>query len=581
MNNDPQKNTELDRVNEWSAAMSRTHCNVPMTPTTFLERTGAVFPDAEAIVLPGGSVRYAELLSRARRLAELLRSLGVGSGDCVGLLSGNSQQVIEAHFGVPATGGLIVSLNPWLSSADIAYQINFCNCRVLIVSAQHYRRHADLFGPASPISSLRHILLVDGGDAGEASVKIMDYETSIQGVQSHTPLDALIDSEMSPMAVNFTSGTTGNPKGVTYSHRAAYLQGFGQIVMLGLDRKSRYFWSVPMFHGNGWFHIWANVAIGATQVLTPFEQTDGAASSFSQQLIDHGITHVSGAPRLIRRIIEEKPEHRWNNLTVMTGGAAPPPQLILGMKNAGVRLIHQYGLNETCAAFVVCEVQDSWQQLGDDRQVALLGRQGMAAIHAGTGLRVVDDKMNDVPRDGTSLGEVVMAGNTVALGYYKNPEATEKSFKDGWFRSGDMAVVHPDGYIELKDRIKDLIYVDTDYGWLNISSIGVERSINKCPGVKDVAVVGVAPGKLKDGNPKLVAFVEVLDDSELSIEDVHRYCEQSLGVYERPHHVFFGTLPKTATGKVTKNVLVERAASLVAELGRRAEQPRAGFAPAH
>jgi len=542
--------------------MFKSHSYVPLTPTTFLERSGRIFPDAEAIMLPTRSIRYRELLDRARKLAELLRGLGVGAGDCVGLLSENNEQLIEAHFAIPATRGLIVSFNPWLSSSDIAYQIQFCNCRVLIVSEQHYQRHATLFNSASPISSVQHILLVGEEEHDAAKATVLNYEASIHSVQSNTPLDALVESEMAPIAVNFTSGTTGKPKGVVYTHRAAYLQGIGQILMMGLERSSKYFWSLPMFHGNGWFHIWANVAIGATQLLIPFENTTETAA-FSQLLINYEVTHLGGAPRLVRHVLEERPGHRWTNLTIMTGGAAPSPALISGMKEAGVRLIHQYGLNETCGAFVVCEVQDSWQHLDDDQQVELLGRQGVAAIHAGTGLRVVDKNMNDVPQDGASLGEVIMAGNTVALEYYKNAEATHKSFEGGWFRSGDIAVVHPDGYIEIKDRIKDLIYIDTDYGWLNISSLEVERSISQCAGIKDVAVVGITQKQTENTSTKLVAFVEAIDNSHLTIKEIEKYCEQSLGIYKRPHYIFPTTLPKTATGKVKKNVLVERAVSLI------------------
>ena len=544
--------------------MSKTHCYVPLTPTTFLERSGRVFPDAKAIILPGRSIYYGELLDRARRLAGLLRNLGIGADDCVGLLSENNEQLIEAHFAIPAIGGLIVSFNPWLSSNDISYQIQLCSCRVLIVNKQHYRRHATLFNSTSSNSSVKYILLIGEAEHEDVEITVLDYETSVRNVQSDTPLDALVESEMAPIAINFTSGTTGKPKGVVYTHRAAYLQGIGQVLMMGLDRSSKYFWSLPMFHGNGWFHIWANVAIGATQLVIPFENTTESAT-FSQLLIDHKVTHLGGAPRLVRHLLEERPGHRWTNLTIMTGGAAPPPTLISGMKDANVRFIHQYGLNETCGAFVVCEVQDSWQHLDDEQQVKLIGRQGVAAIHAGTGLRVVDKNMNDVPHDGISLGEVIMAGNTVALEYYKNAEATHKSFEGGWFRSGDLAVVHPDGYIEIKDRIKDLIYIDTDYGWLNISSLEVERSISQCLGVKDVAVVGITQEETEKASTKLVAFVEIIDNSHLTIEDIEKYCDQSLGVYKRPHYIFPTTLPKTATGKVKKNVLVERSISLIGE----------------
>lgn len=550
--------------------MSNLHSYTPLTPTTLLERSGYVFRDREAIVLGDRTISYGDLLQRSRNLARTLENMGIHEGSCVALLSDNGLHTFDAHFGIPATGGLIVSINPWLSTDDIKYQLEFCKCSVVIASTAHFKRHGEIFQVHR--SSIKYVMLVTEDDIDgytvTDSITLLPYEKTIAENHSDKPLNAKISSEMSPIAVNFTSGTTGRPKGVTYSHRAAYLQALGQVMMLGLNNSSRYFWSLPMFHGNGWFHIWANVAAASRNILLSFrndEDTDFPdLPTLTECLIKHRITHLGGAPRLIRHIVTDT-SPKWPGLTVMTGGAAPSPGLIRDMKYAGAHLIHQYGLNETCGAFVVCELQDNWVDMDESRQIELRSRQGAPALVAGTGLRVVDEHMKDVETDGKSLGEVIMAGNTVALEYYNNPEATRKSFKDGWFRSGDIAVVHPDGYIEIKDRIKDMIYVDTNYGWLNISSLDVEKSISRCPGIKDVAVVGVNHDNNEKNGTKLVAFVEMIENSDLQIKDIEKFCELNLGEYERPHHIVPTVLPKTATGKIKKHELETRSINLLSE----------------
>jgi fatty-acyl-CoA synthase len=271
-------------------------------------------------------------------------------------------------------------------------------------------------------------------------------------------------------------------------------------------------------------------------------------------------THLAGAPRILRHLITaDSDESELSGLTVLTGGAAPTPDLVKSAIEQGIDLIHQYGLSETCGPFVVCEPKDEWQRLSLDEQVSLRLRQGIPAIHAGVGLRVVDEKFQDVPWDGNTLGEVLMAGNTLAQGYYGNPEASEKAFNGGWFRSGDMAVIHKDGYLELKDRIKDVIFVETAYGWENISSIEIENVVIQFPGVRDVAVVGTRG----TNNPTMVAFLELEDGGRIDSKVLQEFCGKSLPSFKVPVHYFERALPKTATGKVKKNILEEELAQLL------------------
>ena len=535
--------------------MKRSHCFTALTPLTFLERSGLVYRESPAIVTDNKIYTYGEFLGRARQLSTLLKTLSVGEGDCVGVLSDNCEQVIEAHFAVPATLGYLCSFNPSLSTSELKFQIDFCECKVILVSYENFLKHSALFSVALKNIDQKILILGTSQKMDWTNRNVLDYENAIAPMRSDEPLDACVVDEMCPIAINFTSGTTGAPKGVIFSHRAAYIQALGQALIMKLGHESNYLWSLPMFHGNGWFHIWANVAVGAKQFIQP---TDHASKvvPLSACVSEKNISHFAGAPRLIRQLFEVQPLKRWENITVMTGGAAPPHSLILNMKRCGARLIHQYGLNETCATFTLCEPQARWDNSDDQEQAKLMSRQGVPAIHAGTGFRVVDEEGTDVANDGLSVGEIIMSGNTVALGYYKNKAATDKSFIDGWFYSGDLAVVHPDGYIAIKDRKKDLIYVDTEFGWLNISSISVERSIGLCPLVKDIAVVGYQ--SLEGERTEVIAFVELMNDQVGDVEKLKTFCQSTMGVYEVPNKFYVTELPKTATGKVQKHILIQK-----------------------
>lgn len=530
------------------------HYCAALTPTVFLERTGKVFPAARAIVRGEVVVSYGQLLDRARRLAAALSRLGVAYGDRIGLLSDNSQQTIEANFGIPAAGGVVVSLNPWLPTHEIRKQLDFADCRLLIVSPACLSQHGE-----SLSNEGRRVLIVCGAIADGGH---LEYDALLAQASASQPLDAVVRSELDPIVINFTSGTTGTPKGVVMSHRAAYLHALGQVLMLGLSQDSRYLWTLPMFHVNGWGHMWAAAVVGSTQVLADLPgQTTEDEQHFATGIRAAGVTHFAGAPRLLRRLIAiEGANTAWRGCTVVTGGAAPTRALLKELEGLGIKLIHQYGLNETFGPYVVCEEQASWSSDDCEARVGRRARQGVAGIHVGTGLRVIDADGLQVPADGRTPGEVVMAGNTVALGYYGNDGATARAFVDGWFRSGDLAVVHPDGYLEIRDRIKDLIYVETDYGWENISSIEVENVLVQCPGVADAALLGLQARGKQEG-AQLVAVIEPSSQSAPSLRELRDFCDRHLPTHMRPSRFVVSTIPKTATGKTRKDVLVDRALS--------------------
>lgn len=538
------------------------HSYVPLTPVTFLERSGRAFPQRDALIHAGRIVSFGELLHRARCLAQALKRLQVAYGNKVALLTENNLPTVEAHFAIPGVGATIVMLNPWLSADDIIDLLNYCEAKVLIADAALFQKISSSW----PIG-LNHMpqLVLIGRPAEDCADKVLDYEICLGKEDGSFPLDRVVKSELDPIAINFTSGTTGRPKGVTYSHRAAYLHALGQVLMAGLAKNSKYLWVLPMFHVNGWGHMWANVAVGCTQIIPATNTIQGREAEFIDMVRQHGITHLSGAPRLVRLLAETLgPEDAFRDLTIVTGGAAPSPALVQSLEEMGVNLIHQYGLNETCGPYVICEEQDEWRALPVEARATMRARQGIATLHAGTGLRVVDSDGHDVPSDGRTLGEVVMAGNTVATGYYRNPEATEKAFRDGWFHSGDMAVVHADGYLEIRDRMKDLIYVETEYGWENISSIEIEHILCRNGAIQDAAVIGVLVEARAKESPLLVAFVELKDGKQISEEEIRSYCGDELSAYKRPQVVYFTKLPKTSTGKVRKDLLSKKALSRLA-----------------
>jgi fatty-acyl-CoA synthase len=503
-----------------------------LTPLDFLARSAKVYRDKIAVVHGDRRFTYAEFEERIHRLASALRDRGVQPGDRVAVLSPNTPAALDPHFGVPLAGGILCMLNTRLKSSELAWILNHCGARVLIADPQ-------LLPSIQPeLDNLRELQLVTD-----------DYE-SLAASGAYPFADPPAPEEEGCISINYTSGTTGFPKGVMYTHRGAYLNALGEIVEHGITGSSVYLWTLPMFHCNGWCFPWALTAAGARQVCLP--QVDPAL--ICDRIREEGVTHLCGAPVVVASLTQYALKHGIRfagGLKIVTAGAPPSPAVIRGAIEMGAEVGHVYGLTETYGPHTVCAWREEWNALPLEEHAQRKARQGVPYLIAGTDLRVADAEMRDVPADGVTLGEVLMRGNNVMLGYYNNPEATEEAFRGGWFHSGDVAVVHPDGYIELRDRRKDIIIS----GGENISSVEVEKVIYDHPAVLEAAVVAMPDDKW--GEVPL-AFVCLKDGAEATAGDVIAHCRTRLAHFKCPKAVEFGPLPKTATGKIRKNELRAR-----------------------
>ena len=524
----------------------------PQTPLTFLEWAASVYAEKIAVIHGEATVTYAELYDRCRRLASALRGRGIGAGDTVAVMSPNAPAMLEAHYGIPMAGAVLNALNFRLDAATIAFILEHGEAKALITD----REFSGVISEA--LEKLgRDILVIDVDDAlaeGGELIGELDYET-FQAEGDPEFAWKMPDDEWQAICLNYTSGTTGNPKGVVYHHRGAFLNALGNALVFGLNHRSVYLWTLPMFHCNGWTYTWGVTAVGGTHVC--LRAVDPAL--IFPMIRDHQVTHMCGAPIVLNMLLQAPDEaivtfHQ--TVEVATGGAAPPSAVISGMARMGFRVTHLYGLTETYGPSTFCAWQEDWDDLDRASKASRMGRQGVRYPTL-SGQAVIDpETMQPVPADGETMGELMLKGHTVMKGYLKNPEATETAFAGGWFHTGDLAVLHPDGYAEIKDRAKDIIIS----GGENISSLEIEETLYKHPNVMEAAVVAKTDDKWGEVP---CAFVTLKPDAEeVSAEAVIGYCRENMASFKAPKHVIFGPLPKTSTGKIQKFVLREQAEAI-------------------
>ena len=537
----------------FATGLDRNRANyAPLTPVAFLRRSAEVYPGKVAVIHGDRAHTYREFEERCARLASVLAARGIGPGDTVAVMAPNVPALLEAHYAVPGLGAVLNALNYRLDAATIAFCLEHGEAKVLITD----REFAAIVAPALKLAK-REIFVVDIDDAlgpGGARLGSVDYESWIAEGDPAFELRPPQD-EWDSLALLYTSGTTGDPKGVVYHHRGAYLNALGNALAFGLSPQSVYLWTLPMFHCSGWTYTWAVTAVGGTHVC--LRKVDPAL--IFPAIEAHGVTHLCGAPIVLNMLVHaaENVRLRLNHrVEVATGGAAPPSAIIEAMEAMGFRVTHLYGLTESYGPATLCAWQDEWQDLDLNARALLMARQGVRYPTL-AGMQVADpDTHAPVARDGLALGEVMLRGNTIMKGYLKNERATAEAFREGWYHTGDLAVWHPDGYIEVKDRSKDIIIS----GGENISSLEVEECLYRHPQVMEAAVVA-RPDEKWGETP--CAFVVLKPGAgEASSEDIIVWCREHLARFKVPRTVVFGELPKTSTGKIQKFVLRERARSL-------------------
>ncbi len=516
-----------------------------LSPLLFLERSASVYPHRAACIYNGAVTTYAQLYDRVRRQAAALRGAGVEAGDRVAFLLPNLPSMLEANYGPMGIGAVLVALNIRLSPREIAYILNHSGSKILVFDSElgdTVRQLRDECPGVETYVQVRDTAPLDDGIPGP------EYEQWLSGVE---PLDHLPGpaTELDTVTINYTSGTTGMPKGVEYTPRGAYLNAIGEAMEMGMNWRSIYLWTLPMFHANGWCFTWAVTAVGGTHVC--LRRVDPA--EVYRLIREESVTHLCAAPTVLTGLYAapEAASADLTGLTIMTAGAPPAPQVIRTIEGMGAYIIHVYGLTETYGPCTVSAPQPEWDDMTPDDVARIKARQGVLYMVYGVGLRVVDEDMQDVPRDAETMGEVVMQGDAVMKGYYDDTEATDEAFRGGWFHSGDLAVWHPDGYIELQDRSKDIIIS----GGENISSQEVEKVIMEHPAVLEVCVVGV-PDQRWGEVPK--AFVVPRAGGSVTADEIIEFTRDRIAHFKAPKSVEFGDLPKTATGKIQKYILREQ-----------------------
>jgi fatty-acyl-CoA synthase len=514
----------------------------PLSPIKFLLRAEDVFPNRIAVIDGSQIYTWKEHGARCRQLASALRGFGIKRGDVVSFLAPNSAAMLEAHFGIPMAGAILNALNVRLDAATIAFILNHSEAKVLFADAAFLKTAKEAVSQLeNPISI---IVIDETGDGTFSELSEQNYESFLNSGSDPEQI-VVPEDEWESISLNYTSGTTGNPKGVLYHHRGTYLNSLSMLLHHHMSEAPVYLWTLPLFHCNGWNFSWAVAAVGGTHVCL----RQVSAEAIFQKIVQHKVTHMCCAPTVLSFIIEGAEEHHKTfdiPVNVMTAGAAPPSAIIEKTEKLGFKVSHVYGMTEAHGVAVVCEEQDDWKEYDSLKRAKLMARQGVRTIVTDDVI-VRDPQNNPVPHDGITMGEVLLRGNQGMKGYLKNQSATEEAFSGGWYHSGDLAVVHPDGYIELKDRSKDIIIS----GGENISSIEIEDVLHSHPSVFSVAVVAMPHEKWGEAP---CAFIELNPgvDEDSCEEALLKHCKENLAKFKVPKKFVFGPVEKTATGKIQK-----------------------------
>ena len=542
----------MSPINPFEENLPKNQANYsPLTPLSFLTRTAEVFPERAAVIHGEIKRSWRETLKRCTRLASALKKKGVVQGTTVSVMAPNVPELLEAHFGVLMTGGVLNALNIRLEAETLAYILEHGESQVLITDRE--------FSPViqKVLQQLEDPpLVIDIDDPmaeGGELLGEMDYEAFLKTGDENFEWN-LPEDEWQAVSLNYTSGTTGKPKGVVYHSRGAHLLAIDNILAWGMPRHPVYLWTLPMFHCNGWCFPWTITLLAGTHVCLRKVN----AANIYDSIVKHGVTHLCGAPIVMGMIANAEDQDQRvfsDQVQIMTAAAPPPPPVIARMEEMGFQVTHVYGLTETYGPSVVSAWQEEWNELSPTDQALKKGRQGVN--YPGLeGLMVADSEtLKEVPSDGQTLGEVFMKGNLVMKGYFKNPEATQEAFRGGWFHSGDLGVRHPDGYIELKDRAKDIIIS----GGENISSVEIENTLYRHSDILEAAVVA-RPDEQWGETP--CAFVTLKPGSSISEGELIRFCREHLAGFKVPKTLIFQELPKTSTGKIRKNILREQASRI-------------------
>jgi fatty-acyl-CoA synthase len=526
---------------------------VALTPLSFLKRAAQVWPDKTAVIHGEQRHSYRDFYARARRLAGALARRGVGVGDTVAVMAPNIPPLLEAHFGVPMIGAVLNAINVRLDAAAVAFILEHSEAQLLIADREYGAViRAALAALKRPLAVVEIDDPMRDAGVGERCAEL-DYEALLASGDPDFAWAPPRD-EWQAIALNYTSGTTGNPKGVVYQHRGAYLNALGNVIAFGLGDRATYLWTLPMFHCNGWSYPWAVTAVGGTHVCL----RRIAAGPIFQAIAAHTVTHLCAAPTILSMLIHapDAEKRRFaHGVEIATGGAAPPSAVIAAMERLGFRVTHLYGLTESFGPATLCQWQTEWEALDLDGRAGRMARQGVGHPTLEEVLVADPQSLAPVPADGATIGEIMLRSNTVMRGYLKNPAATRAAFHGGWFHTGDLGVLHPDGYVEVKDRMKDVIIS----GGENISSLELEELIYRHPAVMEAAVVARPDDKWGETPCAFVTLKpgEALDDATLIA-----WCRARIAHFKAPKTVVFGALPKTATGKIQKFVLRDRAKTL-------------------